>query len=84
MVHSTHINIKVKRQYGAEVSIRIKRNAQLKKLINAYCDAQSVEKNEFVFLFDGRQVKAEKTPDELEMKEGDEIDAMMHQNGGGV
>ncbi|KAJ0768643.1 putative Ubiquitin-like domain-containing protein [Helianthus annuus] len=77
-----HINLKVKGQDGNEVFFRIKRSTQLKKLMNAYCDRQSVELNAIAFLFDGRRLRAEQTPDELEMEEGDEIDAMLHQTGG--
>ncbi|KAH6795787.1 hypothetical protein C2S51_036773 [Perilla frutescens var. frutescens] len=79
---SVHINLKVKGQEGNEVFFRIKRNTQLKKLMNAYCDRQSVEFNSIAFLFDGRRLRAEQTPDELEMEDGDEIDAMLHQTGG--
>nr|ATZ71030.1 small ubiquitin-related modifier [Litchi chinensis] len=78
-----HINLKVKGQDGNEVFFRIKRSTQLKKLMNAYCDRQSVELNSIAFLFDGRRLRAEQTPDELEMEDGDEIDAMLHQTGGG-
>ncbi|KAK6132865.1 hypothetical protein DH2020_033396 [Rehmannia glutinosa] len=67
---------------GNEVFFRIKRNTQLKKLMNAYCDRQSVDFNSIAFLFDGRRLRAEQTPDELEMEDGDEIDAMLHQTGG--
>ncbi|KAA3486850.1 small ubiquitin-related modifier 1-like [Gossypium australe] len=58
---TAHINLKVKGQDGNEVFFRIKRSTQLKKLMNAYCDRQS-----------------------LEMEEGDEIDAMLHQTGGAM
>nr|KYP34154.1 Ubiquitin-like protein SMT3 [Cajanus cajan] len=83
-----HINLKVKGQLnfvvdGNEVFFRIKRSTQLKKLMNAYCDRQSVDFNSIAFLFDGRRLRAEQTPDELEMEDGDEIDAMLHQTGGG-
>ncbi|GFY97568.1 small ubiquitin-like modifier 2 [Actinidia rufa] len=67
---------------GNEVFFRIKRSTQLKKLMNAYCDRQSVEFNSIAFLFDGRRLRGEQTPDELEMEDGDEIDAMLHQTGG--
>ncbi|GAU22751.1 hypothetical protein TSUD_129630 [Trifolium subterraneum] len=79
-----HINLKVKGQDGNEVFFRIKRSTQLKKLMNAYCDRQSVDFNAIAFLFDGRRLRAEQTPDELEMEDGDEIDAMLHQTGGSV
>merc|ERR1712216_428763 len=79
---SAHINLKVKGQDGNEVFFRIKRSTQLKKLMNAYCDRQSVDISSIAFLFDGRRLRAEQTPDELEMEDGDEIDAMLHQTGG--
>ncbi|XP_060180311.1 small ubiquitin-related modifier 1-like [Lycium barbarum] len=77
-----HINLKVKGQDGNEVFFRIKRSTQMRKLMTAYCDRQSVDMNSIAFLFDGRRLRAEQTPDELEMEEGDEIDAMLHQTGG--
>ncbi|KAI5002912.1 hypothetical protein ZWY2020_027562 [Hordeum vulgare] len=77
-----HINLKVKGQDGNEVFFRIKRSTQLKKLMNAYCDRQSVDMSAIAFLFDGRRLRTEQTPDELEMEDGDEIDAMLHQTGG--
>ncbi|KAK9733924.1 hypothetical protein RND81_04G101400 [Saponaria officinalis] len=77
-----HINLKVKGQDGNEVFFRIKRSTALKKLMNAYCDRQSVDPNSIAFLFDGRRLRADQTPDELEMEDGDEIDAMLHQTGG--
>ncbi|CAA2972439.1 small ubiquitin-related modifier 1-like [Olea europaea var. sylvestris] len=79
---SSHINVKVKGQDGNEVFFRIKKGSQLKKLMTTYCDRQSVDLNAIAFLFDGRRLRAEQTPDELEMEDGDEIDAMLHQTGG--
>ncbi|KAB2041709.1 hypothetical protein ES319_D02G166500v1 [Gossypium barbadense] len=62
---------------GNEVFFRIKRSTQMKKLMNAYCDRQSVDFNSIAFLFDGRRLRGEQTPTE----DGDEIDAMLHQTG---
>lgn len=77
-----HINLKVKGQDGCEVFFRIKRSTQLKKLINAYCERQSVDVRSMVFLFDGQRLQGEQTPEEVHMEDGDEIDAMLHQTGG--
>eukprot|EP00252_Welwitschia_mirabilis_P022646 TRINITY_DN6193_c0_g1_i1.p1 TRINITY_DN6193_c0_g1~~TRINITY_DN6193_c0_g1_i1.p1 ORF type:complete len:105 (+),score=19.26 TRINITY_DN6193_c0_g1_i1:128-442(+) len=81
---TNHVNLKVKGQDGNEVFFRIKRNTQLRKLMNAYCERQSVDSNAIAFLFDGRRLRGEQTPEELEMEDGDEIDAMLHQTGGGL
>ncbi|THG17384.1 hypothetical protein TEA_018732 [Camellia sinensis var. sinensis] len=68
---------------GNEVYFRIKRNTQLRKLMTAYCDRQSLDPKSIVFLFDGRRIHAEQTPDQLGMEDCDEVDAMLHQTGGG-
>ncbi|CAN1161133.1 Small ubiquitin-related modifier 1 [Linum perenne] len=78
----SHINLKVKDQDGNEVYFKIKRSTQLKKLMEAYGCRQSLDIRTIAFLFDGRRVHAEQTPAQLEMEDGDEIDAMMHQTGG--
>lgn len=44
---------------------RIKRSTQLKKLMNAYCDRNSVDFSSIAFLFDGRRLRGEQTPDEV-------------------
>ncbi|CAL5442119.1 unnamed protein product [Camellia sinensis] len=68
---------------GNEVYFRIKRNTQLRKLMTAYCDRQSLDPKSIVFLFEGRRIHAEQTPDQLGMEDCDEVDAMLHQTGGG-
>ncbi|KAF7133155.1 hypothetical protein RHSIM_Rhsim09G0057700 [Rhododendron simsii] len=68
---------------GNEVFFRIKNNTQLKKLMTSYCERQSLDAKAIVFLFDGHRIKAEQTPEQLGMEDGDEIDAMLHQTGGG-
>ncbi|KMT05641.1 hypothetical protein BVRB_7g167780 [Beta vulgaris subsp. vulgaris] len=78
----THLNLKVKGQDGSEVFFRTKRTTPLKKLMNAYCDRQSVDMQSIAFLFDGRRLQGDQTPEALEMEDGDEIDAMLHQTGG--
>ncbi len=50
--------------------------------MNAYCNWNSVDFNSIDFLLDGRRLRGEQTPDEMEMEDGDEIDPMLHQTGG--
>ncbi|KAF5185450.1 Small ubiquitin-related modifier [Thalictrum thalictroides] len=64
---AAHINLKVKGQDGNEVFFRIKRSTQLRKLMTAYCDRQSVEFNSIAFLFDGRRLRGDQTPDEVSL-----------------
>ncbi|GMP99719.1 hypothetical protein CsSME_00047081 [Camellia sinensis var. sinensis] len=77
-----HLNLSICCE-GNEVYFRIKRNTQLRKLMTAYCDRQSLDPKSIVFLFDGRRIHAEQTPDQLGMEDCDEVDAMLHQTGGG-
>ena len=78
-----HINIKVKGQDGTEIYFKIKRTTQLKKLMDAYCSRQGIQANMCRFIFDGERIKDDDTPESLEMENGDEIDAMVEQTGGG-
>ncbi|XP_047326126.1 small ubiquitin-related modifier 2-like [Impatiens glandulifera] len=80
---SLHINLKVKNQNGNEIFFRIKRTTKLKKLMDVYCSREAVSFNSVAFLFDGRRLRRDQTPGELEMEDGAEIDAMLHQSGGG-
>ncbi|MCL7051198.1 hypothetical protein MKW94_007468 [Papaver nudicaule] len=76
------ISLKVKSNDGSEVFFRVKRNTKFGKLMTAYCDRKELDINTVVFFMDGTRIKAEQTPDELQLEEGDEIDAFDHQIGG--
>lgn len=77
-----HINLKVKAQDGTEVFFKIKRSTTFRKLIDAYCKRQGADEQHIAFLYDGSRLRPDQTPDALEMEDGDEIDAMVHQTGG--
>ncbi|KAL7209560.1 hypothetical protein ACSBR1_031166 [Camellia fascicularis] len=51
--------------------------------MTAYCNRQLLDPKSIVFLFDGHHIHAEQTPDQLGMEDCDEVDAMLHQTGGG-
>ncbi|PKU71583.1 Small ubiquitin-related modifier 1 [Dendrobium catenatum] len=84
IVEEPHINLKVKGQHGNEQTFTIKRTTNLKRLMDAYCNRQSENVNAIVFLYDGRRLRGEETPESLKMEDGDEIDAMLHQTGGNL
>jgi len=77
-----HLNIKVKDQNGNEVFFRMRQGAPLKKLMSTYCQRQGVAESQMVFLYDGTRITPDMTPASLDMEEGDEVDAMIHQTGG--
>lgn len=78
----THINIKVKTN-DSEVHFRIKRSTPLSKLMNTYCDRQGKPHGSVRFMLDGNRVEDHHTPDDLDLEDGDTIDAMIQQVGGG-
>ncbi|KAH0468991.1 hypothetical protein IEQ34_002223 [Dendrobium chrysotoxum] len=84
VVEVTHINLKVKGQHGNEQTFKVKRTTKLKRLMDAYCNRQSENANAIVFLYDGHRLRGDETPESLEMEDGDEIDAMLHQTGGNL
>ncbi|KAI3883255.1 hypothetical protein MKX03_009942 [Papaver bracteatum] len=83
----SHINIKVAsndiRGNGTVVGFRIKRNARMGKLMQAYCDAFKIDITSIKFILDGTQIKQEHTADQLKLVEGDEIQVVQDMIGGG-
>ena len=79
---SKHLEIKVTGQDGNEVNFKIKSTAPLKKLMETYCDRQGKSMNAIRFMFDGQRIRPEQSPADLEMENGDSIDALLEQTGG--
>ncbi|KAH0468868.1 hypothetical protein IEQ34_002100 [Dendrobium chrysotoxum] len=72
------LNLKVKSQDGEEVSYRANATTKISELKNDYCKRQPFPINYIDFFFDGRQIRDEDTPEQLKMKDGDEIEALIH------
>ncbi|KAI3913102.1 hypothetical protein MKW98_007118 [Papaver atlanticum] len=73
----SHINIKIRsNDYGdTEVCFRVKRNAKIGKLMEAYGEAKKVDYRTLRFLHEGVRIKEEHTTDQLEqLEEGDDIE----------
>ncbi|KAH6575524.1 hypothetical protein BASA50_002969 [Batrachochytrium salamandrivorans] len=77
-----HINVKVMAPDQSEVFFKIKRSTPLLKLMNAYCERQGKQRQTVRFMYDGHRVEEHATPDQLDMEDGDAIDAMVEQLGG--
>jgi small ubiquitin-related modifier len=78
------ITLRVKAQDSEEVHFKIKSNTPLKKLMEKY--SQRIGKSdlsELNFLYDGVRVNAGSTPQVLGMRNGDELEAVVIQVGGG-
>ena len=49
----------------------------------AFCERQGISLRSVRFLFDGTRIRENQTPQELEMEDGDSIDVVIAQVGGG-
>ncbi|PKU71587.1 Small ubiquitin-related modifier 2 [Dendrobium catenatum] len=81
---TSKITLKIKYENRHDIYYYVRPIVKFKNIMNHYCNRQSLEINNVVFLFDGRQLRDEQTPEDLGMEDGDEIDAMLHQIGGSM
>ncbi|PNW72397.1 hypothetical protein CHLRE_16g675861v5 [Chlamydomonas reinhardtii] len=77
------INLVVKDQEGSEVHFKVKMKTKLEKVIDAYCKKKALDASTIRFLYDGNRVNPTNTPAELGMEDGDTIDCLITQLGGG-
>ncbi|ODV97997.1 hypothetical protein PACTADRAFT_63680 [Pachysolen tannophilus NRRL Y-2460] len=78
----THINLKVS-DGSSEIFFKIKRSTPLKRLMEAFCKRQGKSAESLRFLVDGQRVLPDNTPDDLDLEDGDVIEAHREQIGGG-
>ena len=76
------VNLKVVNKDGNEVFFKVKRTTAMKKLMDAYCKKSGLERNRVRFLYDGKILEDEKTPEDYEMDDDDLIDLVEEQIGG--
>merc|ERR1712166_460076 len=77
-----HLNLKVKSPDGNEVYFKVKKSTQFSKVMSAYCKKVGADMDNVRFLFDGQRIRPDHTPEDLDMEDEDEIDAMVTQTGG--
>ncbi|KAF8099088.1 hypothetical protein N665_0251s0013 [Sinapis alba] len=65
-----------------DVYFRIKKDVGLRKMMEAFSVKKGEDMSVFAFLFDGVHIKPDQTPNELELEDGDEIQAFLHQIAG--
>ena len=78
------ITLKVRGQDGEELIFKIRKNTELKKLIDNYWARKGIAATSCRFIYDGERIKPTNTADELQMEDGDEIDVMLEQTGGAI
>ncbi|AED95713.1 Ubiquitin-like superfamily protein [Arabidopsis thaliana] len=81
---STHVTLNVKGQDEEGVKVfRVRRKARLLKLMEYYAKMRGIEWNTFRFLSDdGSRIREYHTADDMELKDGDQIDALLPQESG--
>jgi hypothetical protein len=75
----TKLNLRVNGQDGETMHFRVQfENFQLGTLMDSYCARTNTALESYEFLFRNTRVSPSSTPLELEMKEGDEMFAILH------
>ncbi|KAJ1606038.1 ubiquitin-like protein SMT3 [Cryptosporidium canis] len=80
---SQYVTVKVRSPDGEQVLYRIKKKTRLQKLMNSYCQRTGQNEQSIRFLFEGERLRPEMTAEDAGLQEGDLIDAMISQVGGG-
>ena len=60
----------------------MKKTTPMSKIFDAYCKKHGIHTKNIRFMFDGIRINAAETPKMLELTDGDQIDAMIEQEGG--
>jgi len=78
---STGILINVRDQTGEEVHFKMKVCSRMEKLFLTYAKRKSVPISALRFLIDGERINPNQSPRDLDLKDGDQIDCMLEQQG---
>ena len=79
------LTIDVRTQDGTGSTLfKVKRTTKLDKVFKAFCNAHGMERPVYRFLFDGSNLLGDETPGDLDMQDGDSIDCVIAQVGGGM
>ena len=77
------LDLKVRDSHGAVTHFKVKKSTKFRKILTARMPARRESKKElFALMVDGGRVNLEQCPGDLDMENGDQIDAMVEQQGG--
>ena len=77
------LSVTVKHPAHDAIVISIKKSTKFSKVFEAVAARIGVEVTSIRFLYDGKRVTKDDTAKMLEMEDGDQIDALTEQTGGG-
>ncbi|KAG5588518.1 hypothetical protein H5410_048952 [Solanum commersonii] len=78
-----NFDIQVQSQDGSITILSVSPDMVMKRVFLTYCREKLIDWKTVRFVLDGKRISPAKTIDELGLKDGDKIDAMFSQNGGG-
>ncbi|XP_057766327.1 small ubiquitin-related modifier 1-like [Salvia miltiorrhiza] len=81
--NANKINVSIKSQDGDTIFFRVSRHKSIQDMLKVYCQQKNFKYSEMSFIHEGNRIPRTKTVFELGIEDGDEIDAMKHQGGGG-
>ena len=81
--YTEYIKLKLVGQDSNEIHFRVKHTTQMEKLKKSYSEKVRVPITSLRFLFDGRRINDDETPQALEVKQDDVIEVFREQAGGG-
>lgn len=70
-----HLVLKVRYKYGPTLKFKMLKKDPLAVLFDSFCKQQKLDPHQILFSFDGTSLLPSSTPLELEMEDGDLIDA---------
>ena len=76
------LDLKVSDSHGALTHFKVKKTTKFRKILTAYASKAGIEKRAIRLMVDGERVNLEQCPGDLDMENGDQIDAMVEQQGG--
>ncbi len=61
---------------------QVKSHTKFEKILKAFCAKKAVNESDVRLVFDGNRLNLEDTPNDVDMSDGDVIDAFLEQLGG--
>ncbi|XP_057766329.1 small ubiquitin-related modifier 2-like [Salvia miltiorrhiza] len=77
------ISVGVKSQDGDTIFFKVAPEKKIQELLKCYCAEKNFKYKEYSFLHNGTRIQPTKTFLEVGIEDGDQIDVMGHQDGGG-
>ncbi|OHT07166.1 Small ubiquitin-related modifier 2 [Tritrichomonas foetus] len=77
------VNLTIKDPQGEEIYFKVKRSAKMRRLFSAFCKRSNIDATTIRFFYQGERIEDDQTPDDLNLQDGDKIDAFIRQTAGG-